>query len=93
MSSSKTSSEASSDAEAHADPAARLIHMANQIAKTMETRRDFIPAEGLASHINDFWEPRMRRKLFELLAERPEALRPLVHEAAPLIRKPPPEGA
>ncbi|MDD2867307.1 formate dehydrogenase subunit delta [Neomegalonema sp.] len=86
------SSEAS-DAQHHADPAARLIHMANQIARTMETRRDLVPAEGLASHINDFWEPRMRRKLFELLAAQPEALRPLVHEAAPLIRKPPPEGA
>lgn len=74
-----------------ADPSDRLIHMANQISKTMETRTDLVPAEGLAAHINDFWEPRMRRKLFELLESRPEALRPLVREAAAKIRKPPAE--
>lgn len=77
--------------EGFADPQfGRLGIMANQIAKAMETRTDLVPVEGFAAHINDFWEPRMRRKLFEMLEAKPESLRPLVHEAAPKIRRPPP---
>lgn len=66
----------------------KLIYMANQIAKFMESK----PAEegrtGLAAHFNDYWEPRMRRHLFEVIDAGGEGLRPLVLEAAPLIRRP-----
>jgi formate dehydrogenase subunit delta len=42
----------------------------------------------LASHINDFWEPRMRRHLFEVLDAGGHGLRPLVLDAALKIKRP-----
>jgi formate dehydrogenase subunit delta len=72
----------------HDGPHAKLIYMANQIAKFMESKpRDKGLAE-FSSHINDFWEPRMRRHLFEVLDAGGDGLRPLVLEAAPKIRRP-----
>lgn len=65
----------------------KITRMANDIARFMETRGD--AAQGLAAHINDFWEPRMRRELFALLAAGGQGLRPVVIEAAPLIRPAP----
>lgn len=77
----------SHDTQSH-DPHTKLIYMANQIAKFMESKPH---AEGLAllaSHINDFWEPRMRIKLFEVIDAGGEGLRPLVMEATSRIRRP-----
>jgi formate dehydrogenase subunit delta len=71
----------------------KIVRMANQIAQFMESKPH---AEGLtllASHINDFWEPRMRRQLFEILDAGGAGLRPLVIEAAGAIRRPTPENA
>jgi formate dehydrogenase subunit delta len=66
----------------------KLIYMANQVAKFMESK----PAEegraGLAAHLNDYWEPRMRAHLFEVIDAGGQDLRPLVLSAAPLIRRP-----
>ena len=70
------------------DPHAKLIYMANQIAKFMESKPEAEGVAGLASHINDFWEPRMRRHLFEVLDGGGEGLRPLVIAASPQIRRP-----
>lgn len=70
------------------NPHAKLIVMANQIAKFMESKPHAEGVAGLASHINDFWEPRMRRHLFDLLDQGGEGLRPLVIEAAAQIRRP-----
>lgn len=73
--------------------AEKLVRMANQIAQFMESKPH---AEGLtllAAHINDFWEPRMRRQLFEVLDTGGAGLRPLVIEAAGQIRRPAPEAA
>ena len=50
-----------------ATPHAKLIYMANQIAKFMESKPHDEGVAGLSAHINDFWEPRMRRHLFEVL--------------------------
>lgn len=66
----------------------KLIYMANQIAKFMESKPHDEGVAGLASHINDFWEPRMRRSLFEVLDAGGPGLRPLVLDAAPKIRRP-----
>lgn len=70
------------------DQRTKLIYMANQIAKFMESKPEAEGLAGLASHINDFWEPRMRRHLFEVLDTGGEGLRPLVIAAAPQIRRP-----
>ncbi|MEO8242593.1 MAG: formate dehydrogenase subunit delta [bacterium] len=70
------------------DPLAKLIYMANQIAKFMESKPHDEGVAGLASHINDFWEPRMRTHLFQVLDAGGVGLRPLVIEAAANIRRP-----
>ncbi|CUA98878.1 formate dehydrogenase subunit delta [Pannonibacter indicus] len=66
----------------------KLVYMANQIAKFMETKPHAEGVEGVASHINDFWEPRMRRQLFEIIDTGGQGLRPLVLEASEKIRRP-----
>ena len=65
-----------------------MIRMANQIATFMESKPHAEGLELLASHINDFWEPRMRNQLFSLLDQGGTGLRPLVVEAAALIKRP-----
>ncbi len=74
--------------DSHADPHAKLIYMANQIAKFMESKPHAEGLSLLASHINDFWEPRMRRHLFEVLDAGGAGLRPLVREASAAIKRP-----
>ena len=69
-------------------PHAKLIYMANQISKFMESKPHAEGVAGLSSHINDFWEPRMRRHLFEVIDSGGAGLRPLVLEAAASIRRP-----
>jgi formate dehydrogenase subunit delta len=66
----------------------KLVHMANQIAAFMESRRHDEAVAGIAEHINDYWEPRMRVQFLDMLAAGRSDLRPLVLEAAPLIRRP-----
>ncbi len=71
-----------------ATPAEKITSMANQIARFMESKPKEEGLAGLSSHINDFWEPRMRTQLFALLDQGGEGLRPLVIEAAGRIRRP-----
>lgn len=70
------------------DTKAKLVYMANQIATFFKSQPASEAAQGVATHINKFWEPRMRRQLFEILETEENGLSPLVLEAAPLIRKP-----
>ncbi len=72
----------------HDAPQSKLIYMANQIAKFMESKPHDEGVAGLSSHINDFWEPRMRRHLFEVLDAGGTGLRPLVLDAAAKIKRP-----
>ena len=66
----------------------KLAYMANQIARFMESKPHDLGVAELAAHINDFWEPRMRTQFFALVDAGGAGLRPLVLEAAPLIRRP-----
>ena len=77
----------------HDGPHAKLIYMANQIAKFMESKPHDEGVSLLAAHINDFWEPRMRRHLFEVVDAGGAGLRPLALEATQTIRRPAPEHA
>ena len=45
----------------------KIVRMANDIAKFMESKPHAEGVSMLAAHINDFWEPRMRRQLFAVL--------------------------
>lgn len=68
--------------------AEKLIRMANQIATFMATKPHDQAVAGCAGHINDFWEPRMRRQLFAILDAGGAGLHSLVIEAAAAIRRP-----
>ncbi|WP_333814231.1 formate dehydrogenase subunit delta [Tabrizicola sp.] len=73
--------------------AEKITRMANQIAQFMESKPHAEGVAMLASHINDFWDPRMRRELFALLDAGGAGFRPLVLEAAAAIRRPAAEAA
>ncbi|TIS76490.1 MAG: formate dehydrogenase [Mesorhizobium sp.] len=45
----------------------KLVRMANQIADFFHSKPREEGIAGVAEHINKFWEPRMRRQLFEML--------------------------
>ncbi len=72
----------------------KIVRMANDIAKFMESKPHAEGVSMLAAHINDFWEPRMRRQFFQKLDAGGETgFRPLVLEAAGAIRRPAAEEA
>lgn len=66
----------------------KLVRMANQIAVFFMSQPEKLRAEGVATHINKFWEPRMRQHLFEHLDRGGQGLQPLVIEAASLVKRP-----
>ncbi len=66
----------------------KLIYMANQIASFFQTMPHDEAADGVAKHINDFWDPRMRRQFFEIVEAGGNGLSPLVLDAAAKIRRP-----
>ena len=76
-----------------ATPAEKITRMANQIARFMESKPKEEGLAGLSSHINDFWEPRMRRQLFQKIDAGETGFRSLVLEAAGAIRRPAAEEA
>ena len=46
----------------------RLIKFANNIGSFFEVEPDKVKAaQGVATHIRNFWEPRMRRQILEYL--------------------------
>jgi len=65
----------------------KLVYMAYQIATFFKSQPESEGVEGVANHISDFWEPRMRKQLFDMIAEGKADFHPLVIKAAPKIRK------
>ena len=72
----------------HAMVEMKIIRMANQIATYFDSRPAAERVAGIASHINDFWEPRMRTQLLDLLGKRPDIFKVEVVDSQILIRKP-----
>ncbi len=68
------------------DDAARLGHMAGQIAAFFHHLPEAEAAAAIAGHINQFWSPRMRRALLAEVEATP--LDSLVRRALPLVRLP-----
>ena len=69
----------------------KLVRMANQIATFFHSQPASEGPNGVATHINKFWEPRMRRQLFDIVDNHDgEGLDALVLAAVPLIHRPPP---
>ena len=68
----------------------KLVYMANQIATFFKSQPADQAVDGVATHINKFWEPRMRRQLFEKIDAGNSGLSDLVLEAAKKIKRPEP---
>lgn len=66
----------------------KMTRMANQIATFFRLKPQEEAVEAVAKHLNDFWEPRMRRQLLDWIAAGGEGLDPLVISAADAIRRP-----
>ena len=65
----------------HHDKAREILRMANQIAKAFDAYPHDEAVAETANHIKSFWDPRMRRHLAEILAERPDDLSAIAREA------------
>jgi formate dehydrogenase subunit delta len=70
----------------------KLVYMANQIATFFQSQPQETAVAGLADHINKFWNARMRRQFFALIAEGNAGFKPLVIAAAASVN-PPDRGA
>ena len=68
----------------------KLVYMANQIASFFKAMPHDEAVAGVAKHINDYWDPRMRRQFFEIVEAGGAGLLPLVVDAVPKIRRPGP---
>jgi formate dehydrogenase subunit delta len=66
----------------------KIPRMANQIATFFNSQPEAERVSGVASHINKFWEPRMRREFFTIVDAGGEGLLPLVLEASRQIHRP-----
>ncbi|MBS7554880.1 formate dehydrogenase subunit delta [Ancylobacter dichloromethanicus] len=59
----------------------RLVYMANQIGKFFQPQGHEKTVKGVAKHIKDFWDPRMRARIEDHIAAGGEGLSPDVLEA------------
>lgn len=59
----------------------RLVYMANQIARNLETEGADQAAADTAEHIRAFWDPRMRGLILDHLAKGGEGLSAIARDA------------
>ena len=69
-----------------------MLRMANQIADFFKGYPREEAVKEAATHLNNYWDPRMRKHFFDYLAKGGEGLDPLIIEAAAQVRKPKPEA-
>jgi formate dehydrogenase subunit delta len=71
-----------SDEEPHiaTTPDERLVYMVNQIARFFSQQPHEAAVKGVATHLADFWDPRMRARIRAHLAAGGEGLAPLARE-------------
>lgn len=81
----------SHDEDHVASTSEKLVRMANQIATFFHSKPREEGVAGVAEHINKFWEPRMRRQLFEMLDSGHPGFDDFVLAASARIRRPKPE--
>jgi len=68
----------------------QLVRMANDIANFFRSEPDRQDAvQGIAAHIQRFWEPRMRRQILEHVQHTGSELDELVREALSHVSAPP----
>jgi formate dehydrogenase subunit delta len=70
------------------DHNADMIRMANQIATFFKSYSREEAIQEISTHINSFWEPRMRVQFFAYLDKGGTGFDPLVVEASQRVRRP-----
>ena len=65
----------------------RMVTMANQIATFFRSYPHEEAVEGVATHIRQFWDPRMRRTLLAHVEAGGEGLEALVLEAVSRLKQ------
>ena len=70
------------------NPTENMIHMANQIAMFFASYPHDEALAGVAKHLHDFWEKRMRIQLHNYVDRDGGGLHPLVIEAEKLMDRP-----
>ncbi len=63
-----------------------LIRMANQIADFFQPYSEEEAIDGVEAHLRNFWDPRMRSSLIEILSKQPDHLKPAVQAAVARLR-------
>lgn len=71
----------------------KLVMMANQIAKFFETQGEARALPQITKHIEDFWDPRMRRNIVEHVEQGGAGLDPLALEALKKLKPVRPSAA
>jgi formate dehydrogenase subunit delta len=69
-----------------------LVRMANEIAMFFMPYPHDEAVADIAQHIVDFWDPRMRRAMAEIVAAGGEGLSPLAREGVDVALRPAPAG-
>ena len=65
----------------------KLAYMANQIGKFFAHQKHDQAVDSIATHLRQFWDPRMRRDILAHLDDPSVRLDPLVREAIEQLRK------
>ena len=78
----------SHDEDHRASTGDKIVRMANQIGTFFKSKPHDEGVEGVAEHINKFWDPRMRRQFFELADRGDAGYLPIVLDSVALIRRP-----
>ena len=71
----------------------KLVMMANQIAKFFEVQGEARAVPQIAKHIEDFWDPRMRRGILDHVQSGGAGLDPLALAALRKLRPVPQASA
>ena len=64
----------------------KLVYMANQIGKFFAHQGEEKAAAGIASHIAQFWDPRMRKEIFAHLDAGGVGLDPFARKAVESLK-------
>ncbi|SIQ91019.1 NADH-dependant formate dehydrogenase delta subunit FdsD [Rhizobium sp. RU20A] len=72
----------------HSNTDEKLVRMANQIATFFLSQPENERVDGVAGHINKFWEVRMRARFFEMIDAGEGEFLPLVRDAAAHVKRP-----
>jgi len=65
----------------------RLVYMANQISRFFAAQPRDAAVAGVAKHITDFWDPRMRGRIRAHLAAGGAGLDPITREAVAALTR------